>query len=71
MSVTESNLEYLPKRVRIIQDSDPMSPREWDNVGKMVCWHRRYNLGDEQPSYDAQEWLRDLAAGRSSGTRID
>ena len=24
------------------------SPREWDNLGKMVCWHRRYTLGDEQ-----------------------
>lgn len=23
------------------------SPRDWDNLGTMVCWHRRYNLGDE------------------------
>ena len=21
-------------------------PREWDNLGTMVCFHRRYNLGD-------------------------
>ena len=32
--------------VRIRQDFEPMSPREWDNYGIMVCGHRRYNLGD-------------------------
>ncbi len=29
-------------------DEDPQSPREWDNLGTMVCWHTRNNLGDEQ-----------------------
>jgi len=29
-------------------DQDPPDPREWDNLGKMVCWHPSYNLGDEQ-----------------------
>jgi hypothetical protein len=23
------------------------SPREWDNLGKMVCFHKRYSLGDK------------------------
>lgn len=32
----------------IIDDMDPMNPREWDNLGRMACWHRGYNLGDEQ-----------------------
>jgi hypothetical protein len=28
-------------------DTDPMNPREeFDNIGIMSCWHRRYNLGD-------------------------
>ena len=35
---------------RVERDDDAMSPREWDNMGKMVCWHRNYNLGDEQPT---------------------
>lgn len=35
-------------RVRIYHDETPESPREWDNLGTMVCWHRRYNLGDVQ-----------------------
>jgi hypothetical protein len=32
--------------IRVMADSDPESPREWDNLGTMVCWHSRYNLGD-------------------------
>jgi hypothetical protein len=34
--------------IKIVHDDDPMSPREWDNLGTMACWHRRYNLGDKQ-----------------------
>ena len=37
--------------IEIIPDSDPESPREWDNLGTMVCQHRRYNLGDKH-DYD-------------------
>ena len=49
-------------RVRIIADPDPINPRkESDNLGVMVCWHRRYNLGDEQPRESADEWLTALA----------
>jgi hypothetical protein len=32
------------------------SPRDWDNLGTMACWHRRYNLGDEQPRLEPAEW---------------
>jgi hypothetical protein len=35
-------------KVVIEQDLDPcVSPREWSNLGIMVAFHRRYNLGDE------------------------
>lgn len=34
-------------KLRVEFDNDPDSPREWDNLGKMVCFHRRYDLGDE------------------------
>lgn len=34
--------------VKIISDPDPTNPRkDYDHVGRMVCWHRRYDLGDE------------------------
>lgn len=35
------------EEVRIFQDGTSESPREWDNLGKMVCFHRRYELGDK------------------------
>jgi hypothetical protein len=36
-------------RVRIFQDEDAPSPREeFDNLGEMVCWHRKYILGDKK-----------------------
>lgn len=40
--------------VRIVYDPHPQDPREWTQLGEMVCWHRRYNLGDRQP--DSQEF---------------
>jgi hypothetical protein len=34
--------------LKIEQDTDPMNPRtEWDNLGTMVCFHNRYDLGDK------------------------
>ena len=32
----------------IFQDECPESPREWDNVGTIVAWHKRYSLGDKE-----------------------
>ena len=34
--------------VKIYPDDDTPSPREDDNLGHMVCWHLRRNLGDER-----------------------
>lgn len=43
--------------ITISQDNDPINPRkDYDNAGKMVCWHRRYNLGDEQPTESPDEF---------------
>lgn len=41
------------------------SPREWDNLGTMTCWHRSYYLGDvERPgeSADHWDWMREVNA---------
>ena len=32
---------------RTYQDESPESPRTWDNLGTMVCFHNRYDLGDK------------------------
>lgn len=34
-------------RLEIYQHDCPENPRNWDNLGKMVCFHKRYSLGDE------------------------
>jgi hypothetical protein len=47
------------KRVRILTDTNPIDPRE-HGAGRMVCWHRRYNLGDDH-KYDCEGFLRELA----------
>ena len=34
--------------VKVVQDEDPINPREeWGNLCTMICFHRRYNLGDK------------------------
>lgn len=44
------------------RDDDAGDPRkEYDNVGTMVCWHGRYNLGDEQRTDDARDFFKELA----------
>ena len=33
--------------LEIYQDEHGESPREWDNMCQMICFHKRYNLGDK------------------------
>jgi hypothetical protein len=34
--------------LKIEQDTDPMNPRtDWDNITTIVCFHKRYELGDK------------------------
>lgn len=33
--------------IEIFPDNNPESPREWSNLGKMICFHNRYDLGDK------------------------
>jgi len=40
--------EYRGFWIKIERDEHPTSPRENDNIGTMVCKHRRYKLGDIQ-----------------------
>jgi len=47
--------------LKIVHDEDAQSPREWDNLGKMVCWHRNYNFGDNHNFSEPIDFIRDLA----------
>lgn len=56
-----NKITYRGFTIEAHMDEDPESPRDWDNLGTMICWHRRYDLGDKhefaQPD-DFLEWLK-------------
>ena len=51
-------IENEKYKLEIFDDLNPCSPREFDNLGTMVCFHRRYNLEDETElkSSDFSSW---------------
>lgn len=55
--------EYRGYTITYHYDQDCSSPRENDNQGTIATWHRRYQLGDEQPSDDPQEFIKGLPKG--------
>ncbi|MFC1453673.1 hypothetical protein ACFLQL_00650 [Verrucomicrobiota bacterium] len=42
-----NDIKYKGYTIRIEQDEQPEDPRDWSNLGIMVCFHKRYTLGDE------------------------
>lgn len=34
-------------KVEVVYDQDPDSPRDWSPIGRMICSHKRYKLGDD------------------------
>lgn len=74
-----------PYLLRVSLDDEAPNPREgYANLGSMVCWHRRYRLGDahsyEDPGDFLQEFvkenvsdaelIRQTRAGEISGIRL-
>ena len=39
--------EYKGYSIKLFQDEDSESPRDWDNLGHMICFHPNYDLGDK------------------------
>jgi len=66
--VKSDNEELL---LQIVEDSNPDSPRNWDNVGTMVCWHRKYSLGDQHHYHDPEEFLRSIVGEDVVGEHED
>ncbi len=45
----------------VLNDFDPLHPRvDCDNLGRMVCWHSRYQLGDPHDYDEPKDFLCDL-----------
>lgn len=70
MSMAAYKAPYL---LQIMMDDEPLNPRtDWDNFGHMVCWHSRYNLGDEHSFEDTNDLLKELVRNSvSPDTVID
>ena len=68
MNEYESNCKY---KLLIYPDTDAECPREWDNIGTMIGFHRSYIAGDNH-SYSSQlELMYDLAYEYDSNNTED
>lgn len=58
VSTVIEKLEHNGLVIEVVPDECPMDPREWDNIGTMVCFHKRYELGDKTDfkSKDYESW---------------
>lgn len=55
-------IEHRGHEIKVYHDDDPQDCRkDWDHVGTMVCFHSRYNLGDEHRKDDPEDFMRELA----------
>ena len=69
-------IEYREFNINIYQDDMGEDPREWDNIGRMLCKHRNYNLGDpvepakgkDRAKYprDAEEIVEEMLAAATN-----
>jgi hypothetical protein len=50
------SFEHEGLKIDIWLDNEPFDPREWDNLGKMVCFHNRYTLGDKNEFRDPEHF---------------
>jgi hypothetical protein len=58
MNTPYQTKEYKGYTINILFDEYPDSPREWDNLGIMQCFHKKYDLGDKHiiDSKDYNSW---------------
>jgi hypothetical protein len=56
------DFEYRGARILIHPDemAHDDSPRDWGNVGTMVCWHKRYMLGDKHDHANPHNLIAEL-----------
>lgn len=48
--------------LHILPDEDPVHPRsDCDNLGHLLCWHRNYDIGDDNPYTHSSGFWQDKA----------
>lgn len=59
-------------KIEIIQDEDLFDPREeWEHIGTMVCFHRRYKLGDKNQPKSIGRLLYELLEDRRLWSEVN
>lgn len=56
--------EFILK-IEVMVDPDPVSPRDWSNMCKMICFHSKYMLGDKHGFVKPDDFLDWLNASDS------
>lgn len=58
-------------RLKVEYDDTPINPRtDYDNFGKMICWHSRYDLGDKHDFSEPDEFLKQLVRDSLSADEV-
>ena len=55
MSTAEQYIKRGHKVTIFYDETGDNSPRDWDNLGNLFCFHRRYNIGDPH-QYDSSDF---------------
>lgn len=61
MSEPIRTVKHEDHTIKVYLDDIAESPREWDNLGTMICFHRSYNLGDQnffETPQDLTKWSK-------------
>lgn len=62
-SLLYAQAQNATHRLRIFYDDAPESPRKYrSTLGTMVCWHGRYDIGDDHDYQSPQDFLEDVPA---------
>lgn len=61
MSETIETVEYRGYTLKLKQDDDGESPREWDNLGTLIWWHRRYTSPDKNEFSSPEDFYAELS----------
>ncbi len=58
--------------IKILPDeSESCNPRDNDNLGTMVCWHREYKLGDKHSYKNPDDFFESLAREYVGAERVE
>ena len=56
--------------ILVQRDDYPDNPRDWDNLGRMICFHNLYKLGDSHKYKSTQNFVADLVEETMSDAEL-